>query len=818
MLLRTSSRSRWPFSPAHSLMIALAPLSLTGCLKSSDKASETKALPTTLQISGSVLNAGGSSEDGVAVYLEDGEQPVALTDAGGSYSLNLDPDLLVKLQSTVRNGARGFRLYFEKGATSKAVSDVIDLGERGDKPLATVTLAGTATIEGRVLLKPDGRKVEPASAVSVRIGRSETSTDADGKFKIADVTSGHLTLSASTAEFAAAVKELDVKEGEDKVLDRPLVLFPETGVAGAVFLVEPAQTTDAFAGGHPFMRSFNPAASKAAKYIRYQADQTLLTTATWKLVAERFDFDFPHDGGNVLYYQFADEGQKTISDVQSLAVILDQFGKTQGLVIEDGSGRVSRRDVVVKVDLPAAAYRMRVAETTEQLSVKPWLLPVATFNYTFDLFTNPANGQVEGFGQRTLYIQYSDALGLLSPVFSSTVTVDLFPAAVDHVFKIDNGSPSTKNRLVRCDINVPTNAYEMRIWEVSAGSSSSNSFFGGSSSGGSRDTSNLWLAVEPYMFYTFTTPGMKTVYLQFRTREQVVSPVYQELIRVDPFPHGDIGFLINGGAPSSSTPHLDLTLIPPPTAVEFKVSETASSSSSNSFGGGSSSSPSYISLTSHFPYSVSSVGIHTLYVQYRTLDGDESVLYSQTITIEPYAADIGGFAIDGGAATTIDPLLNLDIAPPATAAYMVITEGTPPTESPSTWEAIPPTAPFRIFGVGPHTIFMRFKTIDGVVSPAIQRTIFFDPFPFTSSGILVNNNDATTTDEHVTLTLWAPASAAEMRLSADVSTIDNANYTTFAYTSTFTLPATAGIHKVYVQYRTKTGEESPVFFDEITKN
>ncbi len=802
---------------SHILMIALAPLVFTGCLKS-EKPSEGKALPASLALTGAVLDAAGAGAGGVAVYLEESDEPLALTDDAGSYTINLDDDSLIVLQGKIRNRAQSFRLFFDAENGQKGVSLPINLGERGDRSLDAVTIGDTATIEGRVMLKAEGRKVEPGSAVQVRVGRSATSTDSNGNFSLAGVPAGALTLAAEAPQFASAVKDLTVAGGETKKLTQPLVLFPEAGVAGAVFLDESIPASDFLISGHPYMRAFRPAWSKATKFMRYSYDINGLLTLPWKSCAERFDFDFAKDGGNVLYYQFSDEAQGVLSDIQSLAVVLDQFANTQGVVIEDGSGHITRRDVVLKFDLPQAAYRMRIAESTESLLTKPWLNPAATMNYTFEIYTNPANGQKEGFGQRTIYVQYMDAIGLVSPVYVASAVIDLFPSTADEVFKIDIGAATTQNRLVRCDINVPVNAFEMRVWEVNS-SSGGGGFFGGGSSG--RDTSNLWLAVQPYMFYTFQAPGIKTVYLQFRTREQMVSPTYQQVIRVDPFPQIPTGFVINGGAPTTDSPNVMLTLIPPPTAIAFKVTNTAGSGGGGGGGlgnlGGSGSTDEFINLVPSFPYTLSAAGPQTLYVQYRTIDGDESQLYAKTIEFNPYLPN-GAFDINNGAPLTIDPVLNItNIVAPPTAAFMNISYGSPSSTNTTEWQYITSTVPYRVYTPGLQTIFIMFKTANGIVLPAIQRSVIYDPWPFNASGVIVDNGAASTTDANVTLTIWNPGNAVKMRVSNDLNTINTAIWLPFSYSLSHVISTTAGDQKVYIQFQTINGEVSPAYFDDITK-
>ena len=83
--------------------------------------------------------------------------------------------------------------------------------------------------------------------------------------------------------------------------------------------------------------------------------------------------------------------------------------------------------------------------------------------------------------------------------------------------------------------------------------------------------------------------------------------------------------------------------------------------------------------------------------------------------------------------------------------------------------------------------------------------------------VVINNNDATTTNPQVTLTLSASdpqTGILDMRVAAD-GIPDSETWEPYATSKTVTLPAGPGVKTVAVQYRNRAGQTSPAFTDTI---
>ena len=844
------------------LMVALAISALTGCLRKKSSSSVT-SIPSSLVLSGRVLAADKSPAASAAIYV--GINQTAITTAGldGAFNITLDASAIALLSGEVKNNT--IRLYAvdAKDTALQGSSTPINLAARGVVDLSDITLSQTATIKGTVLQISSGKQQsQPAIGVRVFAGHAITTTGDDGSFTLKGVVPGTVTVAAGPLN-SSAQQSITVQPGQLAALKRPLVIFPLAGVNGLVIPDASSSVADFAKQGRPFTRSFNPVANSSAYYIRYSSDASQLSTAavggaSWQQINDSFDFDFQKNGGSTLYYQFADIQQQGLSEVFTLPVILDNFSATTGLILGDGSGILPSNVAPVTVIVPPAAYRMRVAPSIDALLVTPWQEPKPSFVYSFPFLRDPSTNFLQGFGNVTLFLQYQDAGGMVSPMYSASATLNLFPPAVSpQVFRVNGGAAVTSTRLVQLDINVPPNAFEMLIFEADT-PNSFNTPFPILNNNSTPQTRNIWLAAQPSSFYTFTSIGSKTLYLQFRSIDQAVSPVYKYPIIVQPFADPILGgFLINGGAPVALSPFLDIALKIPPTATHFRIFDSAqraminaasvtpnNSGLSGAFGIESSLIVPWLELTPNFIFTPQvSSGVVTLYVQFKNQDHDVSPVYQHTINIQPQPPGSGALAINpdpvtgDSALVTTSSLVFLKIVPPPgyIGGVMTIYEGNIPDHLLSNFIAVPqpdpisgelPLTPFKLTGPGVHTIYVRFKTIDQIgvetLSPAaLMRTIFYEPFPLALTGIKINDGATTVAVAdigNVSLALTAPTNVTKMRLITDlVDDLPTKPFQAFsAAVNNFTLPISTGQHTVYVQYQNDNGDISSVFSNFIT--
>jgi hypothetical protein len=894
------------------LISLLLGLSLTGCL-SANKRSTVKELGDNLKVTGLVVTQGGMGVEGANIYVDQIDESLAVTNPDGSFDITLDREMLIRIAGKTASPQNHFFVYAEQigGAQLVGASKFVDLKERGGTHVGSIVIGNPVTVTGMAYVVPQGRRSEPAAGANVSMGRVKASVAADGQFTLRGVASGELPLHVAAQQFAPYHAPVSVLPGEDKTLDEPVFLFPELGIAGALVELPALKNADLVATGHPFLRSFAPVGSRDARYVRYHHDPVALTNRgdqAWLKIPDRFDYDFPGNGGHTLYYQFADETRTKLSDVYRKGIILDLFSDTSGIVIGDGSGIATTRNVLVKVDVPAAAYKMRLAdsldalpqrpwmeakqlvefifpvnvispsavvvlgvqreifcqfvdamgnesvafkatvklnlfpstgivigdgsgtstnrrqtihidvppaavgmrlgEDIDQLLQKPWREPASEVEFLFGVLRDPATGFFSVSGARQVFAQFIDASGYMSGIISATTNVLMFPAT-GPVFQIDGGAPTATTRTVSLAINLPPNAFEMRVFESDV--EIPNNFQQNAPIiDPATDTRNLWMQADAQSLYTFASHGPKLLYLQFRDVDGIVSPVYQQAISVIASPpDGNVGFLVNGGATFSDTPHLLLTLIPPANAIAYRVFEGPNVNQTLP----------WVHLQPIVPYSVQDPqpGPTILRMQYLTVDFATTTTYQQAIDIDPLPAGWGDFSINGGAFSTTSPDLNLSILAPPSASYMAVSQGLQPIDN-AVWVPVSGSHSISVDGAGSKVIYLRFKTVDGIVSSyALSQTIFYEPFPMNAGDVEIDGGAATTTSTILNLGITVPGNAIGMRVSHDLDALDNLTFTPALASTTYVIPNVNGEYKVYVQFKNATGELSPAYFDAITK-
>jgi len=782
---------------------------VTSCLKPDSKSSESEG-QTSLLISGKVVFANGTPASGVKVYTTSSVDTEQETQSDGKFNLVLHAPELASLSFMSGRAQTNFYVFFESndGTNLRGVSEPIGTSSRGVVKVGTVKIQPTASVEGKVLLlKDDGQISVPTDGVKLRIGSKDLTTGAAGTFAVSDIPAGQVPVYGFIDGSAPYRDTWQILPGEVKKFEVPFLIFPENGVHGLIMRDFHSPIPSALTTKTPYTKAFSVRNSPNAAVFRYHHIREKLekSEVEWKLINQKIEYDFGANGGHTLYYQFADQSNQTISQLYSLQTVIDPLGDSTGFVVNDGTGITNSLEVTLNIDVPATAFRMRVAETMEDLKQVEWTLPQPVYNYRLK-----AHPHVD-IGSRTIFVQFGDVGGILSPVFTANVTVNLWPAPIPDVFTINGGDLESVSRLVKLEIQVPTHAYEMQIFEAPEDRFSPGQttvVIDGPISSGSTNTRNLWLAAKPELYFKFTGSGLKTLYLQFRTRDMIVSPLYDKQIRIQPFSVTAEGFVINNNSPFSNSRHLELNLIPPYGSVQFKVSES---------GIGLRQAP-WLSLVPNYLFSVSGPGTKTIFLEYRNIDGDESAVFTQFIEVNPFQNGDSDFLINGGQPVALSPILHIDLLPPMMATHFMIGEGIAPPPEFGQWLEIQPNFNIQVFGTGSKLIYVRYRSDDDIVSAAIQRTIFYDPFPFGSAGVVINNGATSTSSSLVELDIFGEVNLTSMRISNDISIINSLPFMQYQSETMHQIPSSNGLHKVYIQFRTAHGEISPVYFSEITKN
>lgn len=274
-------------------------------------------------------------------------------------------------------------------------------------------------------------------------------------------------------------------------------------------------------------------------------------------------------------------------------------------------------------------------------------------------------------------------------------------------------------------------------------------------------------------------------------------------------PTGSIG--INGGAVFTNNADVSLAL----TASDITTSVTQMIISSNSDFSGASYESFATSDTFQLP---AGDGIKTVYVKFKDSVGNESISYSDSITLDTTGPS-GTLSINASNLVTNDTAVTLTINASdalSSVAEMIVSESN--TFSGAVYE---PYATSRLFnlssGNGTKTVYIRFKDSQGTESALFSDTIVLDNTGPTGQ-ILINSGSAYTGGTNVSLIISAADSfsdVSEMLLSL-LSDFSGASYEAYSTSKAFVLDSSEGNQTVYVKFKDSLNNESATYSDSIT--
>jgi hypothetical protein len=475
--------------------------------------------------------------------------------------------------------------------------------------------------------------------------------------------------------------------------------------------------------------------------------------------------------------QFTDGARSVLSEILTVQVDLE-FYSNGGIYIGEGDGVIFQRNVDVHIEIPVTAVGMRVHHNKETLLRMPYGQLADTIEYIF-----PVPNHDEPAPIVEIFVQFTDG-ETESEIYGAAAQLDVFP--IQHIpFEIEGGASEVNYRLVQIDIDVPVNAFQMRIFEDLK----------------SKDHP-LWIPASSAESYLFEKAGLKKLYLQFRDQDGIESAAFMREIFVLPFVVEDDVFLINGGDAFTNDRDVLISLDPPSGAIAFRFAEGEAPSSHAGWS----------NLVPNFIYRLTGYGQRNIYLQYKDVSGDVSTNAIQSIFYDPFFGDQGDFEINGGTLATDHPLLGLAIDLPAAAFEMRVFDTAYPNYD---WMTISTSATTLLSTPGFYEIGLQFRTISGDLSPVIKRTIYYDPFPISSLTAKINGGAASTNDPNVTIDLDFPPMATGVRMSESLSSLASEPVQSVSASMSFTLSPTLGVKKVYLQYVSDDDRTSEVFFDTI---
>ena len=836
---------------ARLLMRSLGLLTtLSGCIETSPLV--VNSVEQGLSLGGLVLRPDGTPAVGVSINAEHIAQ--TKSDANGSFRLDLSRSDMNRISALMNYTKPAMVVYFEDATSNLfAVSAPISLTEIGSRDLGVVTLKDPGTYSGMVLRADNGQIIGPASGAEVILGGIRVKVAADGTFTVDRAPAGRIPLMVEAPGLSTSYEEVEIIAAQSRQRENPIVLFAGKDPEGVIMEKPTRALGDLVSVGHATAKHFRVYAARNTRYVRAhhdlkrleslgQLDRSVIaakgaprpisptplpsaepgvspTDIPWRPITDEFDYDFPANGGQILYYQFTDFAKTRVSKVFQVGTDVDVFKDSQGFVLGDGSGRSPTSAVEVRVAVPQAAITMRFAEDTKDLATAPWRAIDKSFIYNFRAWDDRLALTV-GLGgepiRRELYGQFRDAFGADSRVYHNVVDLILFPSTG---IRIGDNSGITRSQLVPVSVDVPPGAAYMRAAEF-------------------RDAikTAIWEPAGPSLAFKFRAEvdpsnqfyfisGPRDICVQFKDPNGFISQAFCDDTMVDLFGSGG-GFVINGGNPIGTSRLVTLDITVPPYATEMRIYENARDlpeepsiffPMTNSLVA----EKAWLQAAPFANYTFLASGPKLLYLQFRGPAGLAGPGFSQAITILPLAESYAGtdFLINGAGdlSSVMAPVLDielLNVPPTATAMTLSINEPLDILQA-KTWMPINLHTIMPINGRGAKTVYLQFRNSDNDRSPVIMHTVHYEPFPQSAVQVTINGGVTQSSDPQIHVGLVYPLHTEGYRLSTSATTLTSLPYQAITNNVDLTLPFTSGIYTTYVQFKGSTGDESLVFSDSI---
>jgi hypothetical protein len=292
--------------------------------------------------------------------------------------------------------------------------------------------------------------------------------------------------------------------------------------------------------------------------------------------------------------------------------------------------------------------------------------------------------------------------------------------------------------------------------------------------------------------------GTKTVYAKFVDPSGNWSSVVSDSIQlVDTTPPtGSV--VINGGASSTTSTAVTLTL---------SATDNSGTVAGMEFSNDGSTWSSQVAYATSYSWTLTSgVGTKTVYAKFVDPSGNWSSVVSDSIQLVDTTPPTGSVVINGGASSTTSTAVTLTLSATDNSGTVA---GMEFSNDGSTWSSQVAYATSYSWtltsGVGTKTVYAKFVDPSGNWSSPVSDSIQLVDTPPTGS-VLINGGASTTTSTSVTLTLSASdasGSVASMKFSNDGTTWSSA--VTYATSYPWTLTSGYGTKSVYALFEDNSG-------------
>lgn len=840
-------------------LILLTFFATVTCTRSSS--SKVHNVNDTATLVGRLVSGTGIGLSNSQIYAGFLSTPIGSSDSQGNFAINITANLRQEIANSYElsdNTSEFIVYFFNPDARVAITSAPISFMSNGEVNLGTIVGTGEGTYSGRVMgSQLEGQEIAPSPGIQVTLGPLKVTTDKDGIFtfpnapvgrsaiKVTNQTPQGLNVQHSKINVEAkklpdnndaigsTPKDPDKLTTDQVSANNTIVIFNTSSPTG-LFIASSGQlsTQDSIKPTTIATSStsvkFKIYSNSGARFVRFHHTRAAVESlpsknptqstpgvALWKNIDSEIQYDFPGDGGQILYYQFANQNKEATSDILKVEINVDVFSDSDGFTIEDGSESTAKPIIDLKIKLPKAAIAMRLAESLGALATSPWQRTTETYKYA--LLNKAKDVPGSDLMVREVFMQFRDPFGRESRMFRRQVLLNLFEG---FQFVIGDGTGTVRSRNVDIQLTFTDEIKGIRISE-------------------NRESLQkaFWQQPERRLTYALTVRqdqstgffllgGRREMCIQANTTGGIESPVLCQGFNVELFNPSEGQFVVNDGLNIATSRLVKVNIQIPQNASEMRIFEngpdtTAAGDTVVLFPGAglarsTNAERAWLVPVNELNYVFNTIGSRVLYLQFRNVDGIVSSIYQQSLVILPIAEAYANtnISLNSGSPFTEMPIVGVNIIGlPQTATAMQVSVNVPPNVlNLGAWQAIQQYIEVPIATPGPKTVYVIFKNSDRELSPSFVRNIEYQPFPNGSMSLIVNNGAAITFDSQVMVQVQAPPSATQMRYSCTGEALDTLAYQVLRSRFECGLGLLFGINKrIQIQFRAANLiDESPI--------
>ncbi len=504
-------------------------------------------------------------------------------------------------------------------------------------------------------------------------------------------------------------------------------------------------------------------------------------------------------GAKTVYVKYKDSTGNTSGSYSDGITVADDTAPTGSVSINAGASTTNTSSVTLTISATddfdsAGSIQMQVSNASD-FSGASWEAYATSKAWTLS----------SGTGSRTAYVRFKDSSSNTSSGYSDAITVADNTSPTGSI-SIDSGAASTTSRSVTLNL-AATDDFD---------SGGSLQMMVSNDSGFSGASYEAFSATKSWTLTTGT--GTKTVYVKYKDSTSNESGSYSDTITLNDTsaPTGSVS--IDSGAASTTTLSVTLTIA---ATDEIDASGSLQMMISNDSGF---SGASYEAYNTSKAWTLSNgTGTKTVYVKFKDSSSNESLGYSDTITLTDNAAPSGSVSINAGASTTNTSSVTLtlsatdDIDTSGSLQMMVSNDS---GFTGGVWEAYATSKAWTLSaGTGSRTVYAKFKDASGNSSTGYNDSITVADNTAPTGSISIDSGTVTTNTTSVTLTISATddfesAGTLQMMISND-SGFSGASWEAYATSKAWTLSAGTGTKTVYIKFKDSVSNTSGAYNDTI---